>query len=59
MDEASHSSILQVLVDHYRNKYCKLEYDFVLHKIESGKSIAELKKRLDDANGSGKDGGDK
>ena len=59
MDEANNSSTLQILVDYYRNKCNKLEYDFVLHQIKSEKSIAELKKRLDDANGSGEDGGDK
>ena len=56
MDEANNSSTLQVLVDYYRNKCNKLEYDFVLYQI---KSIADLKKRLDDTNGSGEDGGDK
>jgi hypothetical protein len=51
----SNDDILQTLVEYYRNKCSKLEYDFLVFKIESQKTISELAGRLSDIQGSGND----
>lgn len=34
--------VLQTMVEYYRNKCNKLEYDFLVYKIETEKRISEL-----------------
>lgn len=48
----SNAAILQTLVEYYRNKCNKLEYDFVLYQAQSQKTISELRSRV---NGSSDD----
>lgn len=46
----SDSIILQNVVEYYRNKCSKLEYDFILYRAQSQRFINELTEKLNQQN---------
>ena len=52
------AAVLQTLVEYYRNKCNKLEYDFILYQAQSQRVINEFRSRINDSSENKESGND-